>query len=54
MRRSFIAAGRMVLVLTILLGIAYPLVITGIGQVTFKHRADGSLVEARGRSWARR
>ena len=48
MRRSFIAAGRMVLVLSILLGIAYPLVITGIGQVTFKHRADGSLVEAGG------
>ena len=48
MRRSFIAAGRMVLVLSIVLGIAYPLVITGIGQVAFKHRADGSLVEAGG------
>ena len=48
MRRSFIAAGRMVLVLSIVLGIAYPLVITGIGQVAFTHRADGSLVEAGG------
>jgi len=48
MRRSFIAAGRMVLVLSIVLGIAYPLVITGIGQIAFKHRADGSLVEAHG------
>ena len=48
MRRSFIAAGRMVLVLSIVLGIAYPLVITGIGQVVFMHRADGSLVEAGG------
>jgi potassium-transporting ATPase KdpC subunit len=48
MRRSFIAAGRMVLVLSVVLGIAYPLVITGIGQVAFQHRADGSLVEAGG------
>ena len=38
----------MVLVLSIVLGIAYPLVITGIGQVAFTHRADGSLVEAGG------
>ena len=38
----------MLLVLTVLLGIAYPLVVTGIGQVVFKHGADGSLVESDG------
>jgi potassium-transporting ATPase KdpC subunit len=40
-----IAGLRMLLVLTVLLGIAYPLAITGIGQGLFKDRADGSLVE---------
>jgi K+-transporting ATPase ATPase C chain len=29
---------------TVLLGLAYPLAITGIAQVAFKHKADGSLV----------
>ncbi|HEY6568341.1 MAG TPA: potassium-transporting ATPase subunit KdpC [Actinomycetota bacterium] len=48
MRRSLIAALRMLVVLTVLLGIAYPLVITGIGQGLFKDRADGSFVESNG------
>ena len=48
MRRSLIAALRMLLVLTVLLGIAYPVAITGIGQSLFGTRADGSLVEAGG------
>ncbi len=32
------------IVLTVILGIAYPLVMTGIGQVAFKSNADGSLL----------
>jgi len=42
------ASVRMVLVLTVLLGIAYPLVVTGVAQVAFPGRADGSLVERGG------
>ena len=43
------ASVRMVLVLTVLLGIAYPLVVTGVAQVAFPGRADGSFVERGGR-----
>ncbi len=48
MRRSLIAALRMLVVMTVLLGIAYPVAITGIGQGLFGARADGSFVEAGG------
>ena len=33
---------------TVLLGLVYPLVTTGISQVLFDHRADGSLIERDG------
>jgi potassium-transporting ATPase KdpC subunit len=36
------------LLLAALTGIAYPLVMTGIGQVAFAHDANGSLVEVNG------
>ena len=39
-----LAALRAMLVFTVLCGIAYPLVLTGIGQVVFKNQADGSLI----------
>jgi K+-transporting ATPase ATPase C chain len=39
-----LAALRAMLVLTVILGIAYPLAMTGIGQVAFKSNADGSLL----------
>jgi K+-transporting ATPase ATPase C chain len=39
---------RMILVMTVLLGLAYPLLITGLAQVAFSHRADGSLVDRDG------
>lgn len=32
------------LVMTVILGIAYPLLITGVAQVVFNHQANGSLV----------
>ncbi|HUA17874.1 MAG TPA: potassium-transporting ATPase subunit KdpC [Bryobacteraceae bacterium] len=35
--------------LTILLGIAYPLVVTGVCQVVFPHQANGSLITERGK-----
>jgi potassium-transporting ATPase KdpC subunit len=39
-----LAAIRALLVFTVICGIAYPLVMTGIGQVAFKNQADGSLI----------
>lgn len=46
--RTAVAAVRAVLVLTVLLGIAYPLVVTGIAQVIFPDQSDGSRVSADG------
>lgn len=45
MRRQLVTALLMTIALTLLLGIVYPLVVTGIGQVAFNKRADGSFVE---------
>ena len=37
-----------VVVFTILLGVAYPLVVTAVGQVAFHDKANGSLIEVDG------
>jgi K+-transporting ATPase ATPase C chain len=42
--RNHLAALRMLLVFTVLTGIAYPLVVTGVAQAAFGHQANGSLV----------
>jgi potassium-transporting ATPase KdpC subunit len=39
-----LAALRALLVFTVICGIAYPLLVTGIAQAAFKNQADGSLV----------
>jgi K+-transporting ATPase ATPase C chain len=44
------AAIRTLLALTVLVGLAYPLVMTGIAQVAFRGNANGSLVEQNGRT----
>lgn len=44
MRAQVVAAVRAILVFTVLLGLAYPLVITGISQLAFDDKADGSLI----------
>ena len=49
MRRQLIPALVLFLAFTVLTGIAYPLVVTGIAQVAFPSQADGSLVERDGR-----
>lgn len=40
----------MTLLFALLLGIAYPLALTGIGQTLFPHQANGSLIENKGRA----
>jgi potassium-transporting ATPase KdpC subunit len=47
--RQFSAALRMLLIFTVILGVAYPLLITVIGQLPgLKSRADGSLIKVAG------
>jgi K+-transporting ATPase ATPase C chain len=49
MRRQLLPALRIVLVFTVLLGLAYPLLVTGVAQALFSHKADGSLVSVNGK-----
>ena len=46
LRTAAIAA----LALTLVLGLAYPLVMTGAGQVLFPNKADGSVIEKHGQA----
>ena len=48
MRRQLVPALVAFLAFTVLTGIVYPLVVTGVAQVAFPGRADGSLVERDG------
>ena len=47
-RRQLVPALLAFLALTVLTGVVYPLVVTGIAQVAFPGRADGSLLERDG------
>ncbi len=47
--RQLWAALRMLVVMTVVVGLAYPLAMTGLAQVAFPGRADGSVVEKDGR-----
>ena len=47
--RQLWAAVRMLLVMTVVVGLAYPLAMTGFAQVAFPHKADGSLVRQDGK-----
>jgi K+-transporting ATPase ATPase C chain len=49
MLRQLRSSLQAVIVLTLLLGLAYPLVITGLAQVLWPHQANGSRVEQDGR-----
>jgi K+-transporting ATPase ATPase C chain len=49
LRRQFVTGLLMTVVLTVLLGLVYPLVVTGISQGLMPKRANGSLVTANGK-----
>jgi potassium-transporting ATPase KdpC subunit len=49
MKKNLITAILMTLATTVLLGIIYPLVVTGLAQVLFPQKANGQLIEANGR-----
>jgi len=48
LRRQFVTGILMTVVLTVLLGLVYPLAVTGISQLTMSKRANGSLVKENG------
>jgi K+-transporting ATPase ATPase C chain len=50
MKKNLITAILMTLATTILLGIIYPLVITGLAQVFFHDKANGQLLEVNGKT----
>lgn len=49
MRRDILTSIIAVLVLTILVGIVYPLAVTGVSQLVFPGRANGSQIKVNGR-----
>lgn len=49
MKRDLISSALAVVVLTIVLGIVYPLVVTGIARVAWPNRSDGSQITVGGR-----
>jgi K+-transporting ATPase ATPase C chain len=48
MRRHLLIALRLLLAMTVIIGIAYPLAVTAVAHVAFRSRADGSLVSVDG------
>lgn len=44
MRKNFVTAVLMTLVTTVLLGLIYPLIVTGLAQVIFPDKANGQLI----------
>jgi len=47
--RTHVTALRMLLVMTVILGLAYPLLVTGLSQLAFADKANGSIVKADGK-----
>ena len=50
MRRQLLTSVAMIILLTLVCGLGYSLVLTGVGEVAFSHQANGSLVTAKGRT----
>ncbi len=48
--KQLIIAIKATLVLTLVTGVVYPLLVTGLAKTLFRHQADGSLIQANGRT----
>jgi potassium-transporting ATPase KdpC subunit len=48
--KQLLIALKATLVLTLLTGVMYPLLVTGLAKVLFRDQADGSLIQANGRT----
>ncbi len=48
--KQILIALRATLVFTLITGAAYPLIVTGLAKGLFRHEADGSLIQANGRT----
>ncbi|HLV86308.1 MAG TPA: potassium-transporting ATPase subunit KdpC [Candidatus Sulfotelmatobacter sp.] len=48
MKKNLITSILMTLAMTILLGLVYPLVVTGLAQVLFREKADGQIIRRNG------
>ncbi len=48
MKRNLVTSVLMTIVTTVLLGILYPLLVTGLAQVLFPSRANGQLIQRKG------
>src|ERR1700741_3128584 len=49
MKKNFMIAIWMTIATTLLLGIVYPFVVTGLAQLIFPHQANGSLIPGNGK-----
>ena len=49
MKKNLVISILMTIATTILLGIIYPLVVTGLAQILFPNKANGQLIEANGK-----
>jgi potassium-transporting ATPase KdpC subunit len=49
MKRDLISSALAIVVLTLILGLAYPLLITGISQVAWPNKSDGSQIKVDGK-----
>lgn len=49
MKKNLLIAVMMTIVTTVLLGIVYPLLVTGIAQAIFPHKANGQLISQNGK-----
>src|SRR5512139_3068259 len=49
--RQFRPALFMLLIFTVITGVIYPLVVTGLAQVAFPHQANGSLIVVDGKAY---
>jgi potassium-transporting ATPase KdpC subunit len=49
MKKNLVTSVRMTIATTVLLGIVYPLVVTGLSQLLFSRKANGQFIEANGK-----